>query len=167
MFRAKLVTCLVMAAALAGLSAPEASAFPAPASQAPAIVAAGQSPLIAVKHMGGGGGGHHGGYHGNNWNRPNNWYRHNFNHRYYGNRYYGNRCRNWNNNCRYYYNGWYYPNIWWSAPVIGLGFAINSGNYASKHVRWCSERYRSYNPRNNTWVSNSGKVRQCVSPYGG
>jgi hypothetical protein len=28
------------------------------------------------------------------------------------------------------------------------------------------DRYRSYNPRTNTWVSYSGNVNQCNSPYG-
>jgi hypothetical protein len=32
-------------------------------------------------------------------------------------------------------------------------------------VAWCLNRYRSYNPRTNTWVSYSGRVRQCHSPY--
>lgn len=35
----------------------------------------------------------------------------------------------------------------------------------SAHVAWCSNRYRSYSPYDNTWVSYSGYVRQCVSPY--
>ena len=37
--------------------------------------------------------------------------------------------------------------------------------YSSRHVRWCYNRYRSYQERSNTWVSNSGRVRQCRSPY--
>lgn len=163
MFRAKLLTCLIMAAAFLGLGVPEASAFSVPANPAIEIAAAVPAPLIDVRHGGGG----HGSYHGNNWNHGH-WNNRYYGHRYYGHRYYGNRCRSWANNCRYYYNGWYYPNIWWSAPVIGFGFAVNNYNsYSSRHVRWCSQHYRSYNPRNNTWVSNSGKVRQCVSPYGG
>jgi hypothetical protein len=32
-------------------------------------------------------------------------------------------------------------------------------------VRWCEDRYRSYNVRTNTWVAYSGAVRQCISPY--
>ena len=39
--------------------------------------------------------------------------------------------------------------------------------YGSRHVQWCLDRYRSYNPRSNTWVfSDSGRVNQCISPYG-
>jgi hypothetical protein len=35
----------------------------------------------------------------------------------------------------------------------------------SDHVEWCRDRYRSYNVRTNTWVSYSGRVRECVSPF--
>ena len=41
----------------------------------------------------------------------------------------------------------------------------DSPAYGNSHVRWCMERYRSYNARYNTWVSYDGDVRQCVSPY--
>jgi uncharacterized protein YcfJ len=34
-----------------------------------------------------------------------------------------------------------------------------------EHVAWCSRKYRSYQPRSNTWVSYSGNVRYCRSPY--
>ncbi len=33
------------------------------------------------------------------------------------------------------------------------------------HIRWCDNRYRSYNPHDNSWVTYSGKVKQCISPY--
>ena len=36
---------------------------------------------------------------------------------------------------------------------------------SSAHVRWCYNRYRSYNRWDNTWVSYSGRVYQCRSPY--
>jgi len=39
------------------------------------------------------------------------------------------------------------------------------GGWGRRHVEWCFNHYRSYNPRNNTWVSYSGEVRQCISPY--
>ncbi|MGH8103231.1 MAG: BA14K family protein, partial [bacterium] len=38
-------------------------------------------------------------------------------------------------------------------------------DFDSAHVEWCLERYRSYNPRDNTWVSYSGRVRQCDGPF--
>ena len=89
----------------------------------------------------------------------------------------GNRCSSWSNNCRYRYGGYYYQNPWW---LLGAGIALGGalaydndyndnryyGGYDDDHVSWCLNRYRSYNARRNTWVSYSGHVRQCISPYG-
>ena len=36
---------------------------------------------------------------------------------------------------------------------------------SNKHVRWCLNRYRSYNPRTNLWTAYSGRKHQCDSPY--
>ncbi len=36
----------------------------------------------------------------------------------------------------------------------------------SNHYSWCSNRYKSYDPGSNTWVSYGGQVRNCRSPYG-
>lgn len=36
---------------------------------------------------------------------------------------------------------------------------------SSAHVRWCHNRYRSYNPWRNTWRAYSGRIYQCRSPY--
>lgn len=33
------------------------------------------------------------------------------------------------------------------------------------HIRWCSARYASYSPEDNTWVDYSGVVHQCGGPY--
>ncbi|GLQ79074.1 hypothetical protein GCM10007881_25910 [Mesorhizobium huakuii] len=33
------------------------------------------------------------------------------------------------------------------------------------HVSWCADRYRSYNPDDNSYMSYSGQRRPCVSPY--
>lgn len=35
----------------------------------------------------------------------------------------------------------------------------------SAHVQWCLNRYRSYNPATNRFLSTSGYYRVCVSPY--
>ncbi|WP_027030072.1 BA14K family protein [Mesorhizobium loti] len=35
----------------------------------------------------------------------------------------------------------------------------------SAHVSWCADRYRSYNPDDNSYRSFSGQQRPCVSPY--
>lgn len=86
----------------------------------------------------------------------------------------GMRCGSWSNHCRYRHGGYYYENPWWLLPAVGVGVAIGAagtydrgyGGYGSRHVEWCMDRYRSYNPRYNTWVSYSGRVNQCISPYG-
>jgi hypothetical protein len=82
----------------------------------------------------------------------------------------GRRCNKRFGNCRHYHKGHYYEKKWWTLPLI-IGGAIASqnnyggGGYGNRHVEWCLDRYRSYNPRNNTWVAYSGRVNQCNSPY--
>lgn len=84
----------------------------------------------------------------------------------------GNRWRYRTNRYRHYHGGYWYDNPWWVLPYVGAGIALSNRyydddyGYGSRHVRWCLDRYRSYNPRSNTWVSYSGRVRQCISPYG-
>lgn len=34
-----------------------------------------------------------------------------------------------------------------------------------RHINWCLDRYRSYDPRSNTYVSRDGYERQCRSPF--
>jgi hypothetical protein len=96
--------------------------------------------------------------------------------------------RRFNNYCNYEYGGCgnFYPRRYryhapyWSAPlIIGGGFGgynyyndyydgyddYDGGGLSSRHVRYCLNKYRSYNPRYNTWVAYSGQVRKCYSPY--
>ncbi|WP_373505572.1 BA14K family protein [Aestuariivirga sp.] len=79
----------------------------------------------------------------------------------------GARCNRYGNNCRYRYNGYYYASPWWLLPAVGATVIIGSSNSGgrNRHEAWCYNNYRSYNERNNTWISYSGQVRQCVSPY--
>jgi BA14K-like protein len=81
----------------------------------------------------------------------------------------GRRCSRRYGNCNNYYRGSYYETPWWTLPLIVGGGIIAQdryrGGYGSRHVQWCSDRYRSYNARTNTWVAYGGAVRQCVSPY--
>ena len=83
----------------------------------------------------------------------------------------GKRCSKRFGNCRHYYRGHYYETPWWTLPLI-IGGSIAAQNsydgdgYGSRHVEWCLDRYRSYDPRTNTWVAYSGRVNQCDSPYG-
>lgn len=82
----------------------------------------------------------------------------------------GRRCNTRYGNCRHFHNGYYYETPWWTLPLI-IGGSIaaqnnyDGGGYGSRHVEWCLDRYRSYNPRTNTWVAYSGNVNQCNSPY--
>lgn len=69
-------------------------------------------------------------------------------------------------------DGWWYP-----LAAFGLGAAIIGGMAAQaprprvgvpmpvSHVRWCQGRYRSYDPRTNTFQPYNGPRQVCVSPY--
>jgi BA14K-like protein len=162
MFKASFVLFAALVLGLVGLSGSGASAFPIildPVATADAAPGA----IVDVRYGGGSyhGGGHYNGYRGNYYHRPY------YNHRpAYWNPRYGRRCNGWTNYCRYHYNGYWYSNQWWIAPAVGVGVGVAiAGSNNSRHVAWCEGRYRSYNPRNNTWISNSGKVKQCNSPY--
>jgi hypothetical protein len=160
MRKASFVILAALAASVIGFSGSEANAFPIikPALQADA---AASDLLIDVRSVRGGHGGGH-------YNRP--VYRHGYHPHYrpgYYNGYRGPHCRNWSNSCRFYYNGWYYNSPWWTVPVIGAGVvALTNGNGSgNRHKAWCENRYKSYNAKTNTYVSSSGKRKQCNSPY--
>jgi hypothetical protein len=144
-----------------------ASAFPT--APPPAMEADNSGFFTVVRSRGGG----H--YNGMGYNH----YRGNY--RHYG---YRNYCNSWNNNCGYR-NRYYYGNPWWVLGGIGFGYGLGYGSgyygggyynngyynggynrgYGSRHVAWCLNHYRSYNPRTNTWVSYSGRIHRCHSPY--
>jgi hypothetical protein len=101
----------------------------------------------------------------------------------------GNRCSSRFDRCRHSRRGHDFgrhsrrghdfDGLFLSLPlIIGGGYGANhyyNNNYydddfsyyggGNGHVAWCLNRYRSYNPRHNTWISYSGRVRQCHSPY--
>lgn len=94
----------------------------------------------------------------------------------------GSRCEYRRAECRHFYRGYYYETPWWTLPfAVGEGIGSNryydgddgdyddedydDGGWENSHIEWCLNRYRSYNPRNNTWVSYSGKVKECISPF--
>lgn len=89
--------------------------------------------------------------------------------RHYNYRVHGPRCTYRRGNCRHYYNGYWYANPWWLVgPAVGAAIVLSTpsyGYYGSNHVAWCRAKYRSYNPRTNTWIAYSGEVRRCYSPY--
>ena len=142
--------------------------FPAPASAMPAMVqqdlhSGAASPLLTEVHRRN----YHiatinNGWRGNYWRYP----RYGGYGGYWRPRYYVPPCYGWGGfGCGPGFGGYYYGGPW-----LGFGPTIvlrNRGyGYGRRHVRWCLNRYRSYNPRNNTWVAYSGRVRQCISPYG-
>ncbi|MER8630623.1 MAG: BA14K family protein [Mesorhizobium sp.] len=43
--------------------------------------------------------------------------------------------------------------------------AIAPAELPPPHLAWCANRYRSYNPDDNSYRSYSGQQRTCVSPY--
>lgn len=146
MLRHTIIALAAMGAGIAGFAG-GASAFPV--QSGPAAETGSSSLLTEVRHRG---------------------ERHRVMH--YDRHRHGIRCGRWSDRCRYRYGGFYYENPWWLFPVVGAGIALGAagaydgGGYGSRHVEWCLDRYRSYNPRYNTWVSYSGQVRQCISPYG-
>lgn len=77
----------------------------------------------------------------------------------------GDRYRNRRNGYSNYYGGYYYSEPWWTLSVPLAVYDDNDGDWSEDHIQWCSERYRSYNPDDNSWVSYSGEVRECNSPF--
>ena len=147
--------------ALLGLGAGGASAFPV--QGLPALQSAADPNIVAVRH-GGGWHGRPGGYYRPGY-RPGRWNNWNGNRRYWNNRYYGRRCGYYSSYCRYRYGGYWYPNQWW-LPGLGVGIALSAtANYGSKHKTWCANKYRSYNPKTNTYVTKKGVKKTCNSPY--
>lgn len=146
MLKHSLIALAALGAGIIAWPASQASAFPT----APAFGAGGQSLAVQVSHDRNK---HHGDWNGK-WSPD----RH------------GDRCSRRNNHCRHYYRGFYYENPWWILPMVGAGIALSNrgydDGYGSRHVEWCLDHYRSYNIRTNTWVSYSGRIRECISPYG-
>jgi hypothetical protein len=159
MLKTGFILLAALAVGLLGFTGSEATAFPVILK---AVVVA-DAPSAAIVDVRYGGGGYHGGGH---YNRPA--YRPNYRPRYnnawnYG--YHGPRCRSWSNSCRFYYGGYYYNSPWWTLPVIGAGAVAIANGSGSRHRSWCAGRYKTYNAQTNTYVSSSGKLKQCDSPY--
>lgn len=90
----------------------------------------------------------------------------------------GRRCLHRTGECRFLHRGFFYEKPWWNRPQISGGTRANryhNDNFVfdddnkvrlgPSHLNWCQNRYRSYNPRTNTWRSYRGSVRQCFSPF--
>ncbi len=65
--------------------------------------------------------------------------------------------------------GAYAANQYYGDDYYDGGYGYDDGGYggglSSRHVRYCLNKYQSYNPRNNTWLAYSGQVKRCYSPY--
>jgi hypothetical protein len=59
----------------------------------------------------------------------------------------------------------YYGDDYYDDGYYGYDDGDYGGGLSSRHVRYCLNKYQSYNPRSNTWVAYSGRVHQCRSPY--
>ena len=66
------------------------------------------------------------------------------------------------------HNGFWFPLAAFGAGAL-IGGAISnqprSYSGSSAHVRWCSERYRTYRASDNSYVPRVGVRAQCNSPY--
>lgn len=97
---------------------------------------------------------------------------------YYGGKRHSYRRYKYNN----YHNGWrhrrHYNNYlpYYGGLAFGLGYGLGyGGGYGyygdgyygggGGHVQWCLNRYRSYNPRTNTFMGYDGYRHRCNSPY--
>jgi hypothetical protein len=93
-----------------------------------------------------------------------------------------NYCNDWYGGCYNRHRRHHFDRSYLFLPlVIGGGYGgynyygddyyddyyddYDGGGLSSRHIRFCLNKYRSYNPRTNTWVSFSGRVKQCYSPY--
>jgi len=76
---------------------------------------------------------------------------------------YGHRYRYRRHGYGYYYGGWWYARPYWRAPVVPV--PVPAPGYGSRHVRWCLNHYRSYNPRTDRYLGYDGYYHRCRSPY--
>ena len=68
----------------------------------------------------------------------------------------------------YYRDGYWYGSPWWLGAAAGalVGSAIVGSAAASsdEHVEYCLSRYRTYDPRTDTYIGSSGRRYRCVGP---
>ncbi|MBZ0217164.1 MAG: BA14K family protein [Fimbriimonadaceae bacterium] len=88
--------------------------------------------------------------------------------RYHSHRH-GPRYRGRRQGFGHYYNGWWYSIPWWAGVAIAPRYYDPPPRYyrggGSAHVRWCLNRYRSYNPRTDQFLGYDGYYHYCNSPY--
>ena len=77
-----------------------------------------------------------------------------------GGRRYAYRGRYWGPRYRYGYRRYWGPRV-----VIRPAPRVVVRTGYNRHVRWCLNNYRSYDPSTDTFVSYGGDVRRCNSPF--
>jgi len=66
----------------------------------------------------------------------------------------------------HHYGGYWYATPWWLLGIAaGAAVAASPRRGGGNHVRWCLNRYRSYNPDTDRFLAYSGRYKRCRSPY--
>jgi hypothetical protein len=84
--------------------------------------------------------------------------------RKYNRRRHGPRFRYRRGPYRHFHGGFYYRTPWWTLPLAIPGVVGGYSN-GSAHVQYCLDKYRSYDPRTNTYLGYDGERHPCRSPY--
>jgi hypothetical protein len=81
-------------------------------------------------------------------------------------RHHGRRFRHRRSGYRHYRGGYWYASPWWLlGAAAGAAIYAAPRNSGGGHVRWCLNRYRSYNPDTDRFLAYSGRYKRCRSPY--
>lgn len=64
---------------------------------------------------------------------------------------------------RHWRGGYWRSGVWIGGPAIVL--KVGPRHRWNRHVRWCRNHYVTYRRSDNSFMSNSGVRRVCVSPY--
>jgi hypothetical protein len=98
-------------------------------------------------------------------------YRGNGYRRYANNPWYGHRYHYRRPGYAYHHGGWWYSSPWWDAgagvavgALVGSAVATANSPLYDSHVSWCLNRYRTYDPRTDTFRGNDGLRHRCVGP---
>ena len=76
------------------------------------------------------------------------------------------RFRHRHGNFVFFNNGWWYDEPWWNYDTAYYDSGYDGGYGGDEHAQWCADRYRSYNPADNTFTTYGGAIQECVSPFG-
>jgi len=64
-----------------------------------------------------------------------------------------------------YFGGYPYYRPYYSYRPYYYGYRPYYRPVGGSHVRWCLNRYRSYDPRSNSFLGYDGYRHRCKSPY--